>query len=207
MAKEISETEKLLKKIEAKYYQQNPSKQKRNSAHSREWFRKEVTKNYATIRTSQLVRDRKSLRAIPQVGKMYMYDYDPKYKKELPYYDKFPLVFPFNIGGKDGKRFYAINMHYLPPKLRLVVFQQLLQYRNERHYRRRTKFDMNWKKLEALASHKLVSFATKQYLFTHVRSKFTEIPANYWEIVINMPVARFQKASNATVWADAVKAK
>lgn len=205
MAKEISETEKLLKKIEAKYYQQNPTKKKRNSVHSREWFRKEVTKNHANIRTSQLVRDRKSLRSVPIPGKMYMYDYDPKHKKTLPYYDKFPLIFPFNVGGKDGKRFYGINLHYLPPKMRLVVFQQLLHMRNERHYRRRTKLDMNWAKLEALASHKAVSFATKQYLFSHVRSRFTEVPANYWEIVINMPVARFQKASSKTVWKDSIK--
>ena len=30
-----------------------------------------------------------------QPGKLYMYMYEPKLKKELPYYDRFPMVFPF----------------------------------------------------------------------------------------------------------------
>ena len=29
------------------------------------------------------------------VGRMYLFMYDPKMKEELPYYDRFPLIFPF----------------------------------------------------------------------------------------------------------------
>jgi len=29
-------------------------------------------------------------------GGMYMFLYDPKTKAKLPYFDRFPLIFPFN---------------------------------------------------------------------------------------------------------------
>ena len=39
--------------------------------------------------------DKTRLTNIPFIGRMYLFNYDPKYKKELPYYDRFPLIFPF----------------------------------------------------------------------------------------------------------------
>ena len=29
------------------------------------------------------------------LGKMFFYKYDPKFEKKLPYWDMYPLVFPF----------------------------------------------------------------------------------------------------------------
>ncbi len=51
---------------------------------------------------------------------------NPKYKKELPYYDAFPLFFPFDIKqGSEGSIVHAINIHYLPPALRMKFLKEL----------------------------------------------------------------------------------
>ena len=38
-------------------------------------------------------------RSTPDIGGFYLYQYDPKWKDKLPWYDIFPLVFPFDYAG------------------------------------------------------------------------------------------------------------
>ena len=47
------------------------------------------------------------------MGKMYFFYYDPKGKKTLATYDRFPLVFPIERYS-DG--FLGLNLHYLCQK-------------------------------------------------------------------------------------------
>jgi len=56
------------------------------------------------------------------IGRMYLFMYDAATKDKLPYFDRFPLIFPFRIipGG-----FYGINMHYLPYMLRARLMDSL----------------------------------------------------------------------------------
>ncbi len=60
-------------------------------------------------------------------GRLYMYAYDPKMKKELPYYDRFPLVFPFS---KTQDGFIGLNMHYLPYPLRVGLLDKLIGFKS-----------------------------------------------------------------------------
>ena len=48
-----------------------------------------------------------------------------KLKEELPYYDKFPLVFPWRRL-EDG--FIGLNMHYLPHFHRVQLLTRLMQF-------------------------------------------------------------------------------
>ncbi len=61
-----------------------------------------LTQKYAqigkeTVRPVRFIEqvDRKKRRI--RIGRLYMFLYDPKGKKELPYYDRFPLVFPVDL--------------------------------------------------------------------------------------------------------------
>ena len=79
---------------------------------SQQWFQRNV-KKLSDVNRKELLQDN-ALDTIvrPKTGDMIMYFYDPKYKAELPYYDKFPLtimVEPANGG------FYGLNLHYLSP--------------------------------------------------------------------------------------------
>ena len=65
------------------------------TAKARDWYRKSAS-DYKRINDGKLLKgDADRLTARPLVGQMYMYYYDAKHKATLPYFDRFPLVFPF----------------------------------------------------------------------------------------------------------------
>lgn len=61
---------------------------------------------------------------VPQIGKMYFFQYDPKLKNKLPYYDRYPLIFCVRPL-KDG--FHGLNLHYLSYKYRLIFYRNLIE--------------------------------------------------------------------------------
>ena len=78
---------------------------------ARSWFMKNVNK-LAVSRQALLKDDRATKRSRFMGGRMYMFFYDPKLKKELPYYDRFPLA--IMVGPAPGG-YFGINLHYLAP--------------------------------------------------------------------------------------------
>ena len=66
-------------------------------------------------------------RLIP--GRMYFFMYNPKHKATLPYYDLFPLVLPIQ---KFSDGFLGINFHYLYPKDRAILLDELKVFVNDR---------------------------------------------------------------------------
>ena len=79
---------------------------------SRAWFKKKAS-NLRSINREALMKEEPLRRTNKEVvGNMYMFQYDPKHKDTLPYYDLFPLAIV--IGPAEGG-FLGLNLHYLPP--------------------------------------------------------------------------------------------
>jgi hypothetical protein len=166
---------------------------------SREWFRRRV-QNMRRINRNALMREEPvelSNRQI--VGSMYMFFYDPKGKKELPYYDSFPLVIV--IKPAEGG-FLGLNLHYLPPILRAKFLDSLLEFTNNNRYDETTRFRLSYNLLQRAARMKYFKPCIKHYLNDHVRSRFAKVPAPEWEIATFLPTADFQKSSKTTVYSD-----
>ena len=138
----------------------------------------------------------------PLVGRMFLYQYDPKHKKTLPYYDRFPLIFMVD---KAEGGFYGLNLHYLSPKWRAIFFDKLTDYTNNKKYNRNTRLNLSYDLLKG--SSRLSAFGPcfKHYLTNHVKSRIIEVPANYWESVLFLPTEQFVKASAAKIWNDSRK--
>ena len=130
------------------------------------------------------------------LGKMFFYKYDPKWAKKLPYWDMYPLVFPFE---KVSRGFYGINLHYIPPKDRAVLMDQLNKFANNKKYDKSTRLELTYNLLKGYGR---AVPCVKRYLRDHVISETVRIDADEWEIAIFLPVERFQKESAATVWKD-----
>lgn len=192
----------ILKSIENAYVTAHGETAKRNTVKSLDWFRKYVTKNYSSVRTSQLARDSSLYKQNMMFGKMYSFHYDPKHKDKLPLYDTFPLVIPFGAyKAKNGDEIIlGLNFHYLKPQHRMIAFKALLKFRNENRYRKSTKLELDWKVISALAESKYYKHAVHAYNEHHFRSLFTEIPAQSWELVLFLPTARFVKGSKQQAW-------
>lgn len=165
---------------------------------SRTWFRQEVLllKKDNINRQQLLTYGGKAItRVMP--GNMYMYFYDPKYKDTLPFYDRFPLVFPFDTiqGG-----FIGLNMHYLPHKIRLMLFDKLLQFKTSKVLDEKTKLKYSYATVKRLALFPMAKHCIKSYLLDHVQSPIKMIPANHWTTALMLPVENFAKASTSKVW-------
>lgn len=167
-------------------------------ADSRDWFR-ERAREVSTVNVSRIISSNQSQqRAIVQPGFMYLFNYDPKYKETLPYYDRYPLVFPFTVE-QDG--FTGINMHYLPHLLRARLMDALYNLSSNQNFDEKTKLRMSYNILNSASRYKYFKPCVKRYLYSHLRSRFLLIPSNEWDIALFLPLERFT-TNKANVFRD-----
>ena len=167
-----------------------------------DWFREKVKQAQASgklrvVTPNQLLRRQEEGGAV--LGKMMFYKYDPKFSKKLPYWDMFPLVFPFE---KVKGGFYGINLHYLPPRERAILMDQLNRYATNKKYDESTRLRLNYNLLKGFGR---AIPCVKRYLTDNIKSRSVRINADEWEIAIFLPVERFQKQSKGVVWRDSGK--
>ena len=116
------------KKITTDFLKSVKAKSKEAAA----WFRDIVKKTRYAIPgrmgRSELMGDRNIGEFyVPKIGRMYLFHYNAKYKDILPYWDRYPLVFPFDpVPGGYIEGFYGINLHYLPIKQRIALMSALI---------------------------------------------------------------------------------
>ncbi len=138
----------------------------------------------------------------PMPGKMMCFFYDAKHKATLPYWDKFPVVFPIEFYG-DG--FLGINLHYLPPIYRARLMDKLYDLLNNQRYDEKTKLKISYEILKGASKFRYFRPCVKRYLYSHVQSSFVMIDVREWDYFMMLPLARFQKQKNRQVWDDSIK--
>jgi hypothetical protein len=168
---------------------------------ARDWFRNTAQKA-KDITRSKILSETTAQTNRVEIGRMYMFSYDPKTKEELPYYDRFPLVFPIKLL-PDG--FLGINLHYLPYVLRAKLMDMLYNYVMDPKLDSNTKLRISYETLNRASTHKYIQPCIKRYLTNHVRSKFIFVAPVEWDIALFLPVEQFAKASRTTVWNDSRK--
>lgn len=169
-----------------------------NSAAAREWFSKKIRES-SVINRRTLLSDSERKAATPQIGKMYFYNYDPKFKDKLPYYDEFPLIFVIDYfsGG-----FMGINLHYVSPRNRMEIMESLSGIATNKRYDASTRLALSYKVLRGVSKFSTMKPCIKKYLFSNVKSSFVTINADEWDIAIFLPVQKFRKANASKVWSD-----
>jgi hypothetical protein len=173
---------------------------------AREWYRKQATLKAgkeitaeAMLSTKDKGRAKTQLRGDQVYGSMYFFEYDPKHKATLPYYDRFPLIFPIN---KVKGGILGMNMHYLPPKMRAQLMDALYTVSSDKSYDENTVLNINYKLLQSASNFRFFKPTVKMYLAKQVRSRFIKIAASEWDTALFLPVQSFQKQSQGVVWAD-----
>ena len=179
----------------------NTSNVKSKARAAGDWFKEKAKQAGASARMSAWTPSMVLKKGADQaenimLGKMFFYKYDPKWAKKLPYWDMYPLVFPFE---KAPGGFYGINLHYVRPRDRAILMDQLNKFASNSKYDETTKLQLSY---DILKRYGRAVPCVKRYLGSHVRSQTIRIDADEWEIAIFLPVERFQKESSATVWKD-----
>jgi len=125
------------------------------------------------------------------IGQMFLFKYDPKWKKRLPYWDEFPLVFP--IGTFPGG-FMAINLHYLPMGFRMPILNHLATMSNDSDkYDDEGRLDITYGILKnySIMFDRFYKGCVKKYLYSHVRSDFQYVNPKNWNHVAMLPFERW----------------
>ena len=133
------------------------------------------------------------------IGKIVLFDYDAKMKDSLPIWDSKPLSI---IIGETKKTYYGINIHYLPPEIRVSVVEKI--YAEQMLYGKRKFKSASWRKIIKIIGHKLANVCIKQYLKSNMDNQ-TVIRDDYWLYVVFLPFANFQKMSKHQQWKSVKK--
>ena len=159
---------------------------------SRDWFRQRVQR--MKVNRRELVKeDPIQSKARSASGSMYMFFYDAKYRKTLPYWDAFPLIIAV---GPAEKGFYGMNLHYLPIPLRAKFLDELMNITNNKKYDETTKFKVSYEFLNRAAKFKYFKPCFKHYLTAQVEGQLAYVPPPEWEIATFLPTAQFQGNKN-----------
>jgi hypothetical protein len=138
----------------------------------------------------------------PRKGEMYMFVYDPKGRKTLPYYDRFPLTI---LVEKAPGGFYGLNLHYLPLKQRAMFLDRLSAIANNQRYDETTRLKLNYALLKAAKKYKYFKPCFKHYLTAHIDSRIMKVEASEWDIAIFLPTENFAKKKKQFVWRESKK--
>jgi len=170
------------------------------SKESRAWFRKKVQKmrvnRRALMREDEISMENKTV-----VGGMFMFFYDAKMRKTLPYWDAFPLVVAV---GPAKKGFYGMNLHYLPIALRAKFLDGLMDTVTDKRNDENTRFAITYNYLTRAAKTKYFKPCFKHYLTSQVEGQFARVAAPEWEIATFLPTAQWQ-GNKGQVYTDSRK--
>ena len=126
-----------------------------------------------------------------EIGKLYLMEYIPKYSgvgelvpqsSELGVWDRYPLILPFDVAPNG---FYALNLHYLPIKMRAWLLDQLMGTANIPA----NKLRVNWQILKRFSLNQYGQYATHRYLLNHITSPFRMVKIEDYPKVIMLPIA------------------
>jgi len=185
-----------------RFSQMSPAELERNTKKSLEWFRRAIGSMTVSDRQRGLIEDSYSNKPKPLIGGMFMFQYVAKWKDILPYYDRFPLVIPFQFT-RDG--FYGLNLHYIHPMRRVELLSELLRY--ARDYDGQddidTRIQLSYQLIKKSSRLKWARPCIKRYLTTEIQSSIKEVPYDDWDVISLLPTYNFTNKTNAnTVYRD-----
>ena len=163
---------------------------------SMDWFKQRV--GGLNVSRQELLRQGPQ-RSRRIMGSMMMFTYDPKLKKTLPFYDRFPLCIPVQKA-KGG--FHGLNLHYLPPSIRAQFLDALYDTRTNDKWDLTTKMQLEYQLLKGSARLRWFKPCFKHYLTQHIQGQFLLVEPADWEIAIFLPTESFRKVGKTTVWSQ-----
>jgi hypothetical protein len=170
---------------------------------ARAWYREAAKGKRRVNERTLLSSDKTRQTGKIKPGNMYLFQYKAKYADTLPYYDRFPMIFPFRV---EGDRFWGINLHYLPHRLRAQLMDSLYDLVTNQRYDESTRIQGAWSTLNRASRIKIIKPCVKQYLFSQLESRFFYVYPSEWDIALFLPLERFQGASKTQVWSQSQRA-
>jgi hypothetical protein len=137
-----------------------------------------------------------------EVGKMYLFHYDPKGRDKLPYYDTFPLIL---LTGIKNNTFSGLNLHYLPVESRMILLSNLTTQKSVFKDGNLDRLNIKYDNLKNVQEFQFFQPCFKQYCISNIKSSIKMIPSNDWGFAAALPIETFKKKSKQQVWVESLK--
>ena len=184
-----------------RFENQKPSEFRARTEESLTWLRDQMRVTRANVRQFYKQSDLKKTRRYLE-GRMYTYFYDPKYSEVLPYYDIFPVTLILQL---EQNGFMGLNFHYIPPRYRILLLSELYKFainEDDESDDMQTRIRISYDILKAAQKFKWAKPCLKRYLSTQVMGPALEVTPDHWDTIVMLPLARFQKQTVRSVYAD-----
>jgi hypothetical protein len=185
----------LLDQLTKEYYK---SGFRPRSDAARAWFIAKLANDYTAAQlTPAALLAKEPNTPVSLMGNMFFFLYDAKWKDELPYWDKFPLVIPIDFYSDS---FLGINLHYLDYQSRAVLLDKLNAISRNKYLDRNSRLKVTYKLIGHLSKFREVKPCIKKYLYSHVKSHFMKVEPREWDVAIFLPVERFVGEKKEDIW-------
>jgi hypothetical protein len=164
---------------------------------SLEWFRTNIRRIFDRRNNEKVYLDGTKVGEI-QEGNMYMMFYNAKTKKKLPWYDRFPLVIPFDKRSVENG-FYGINLHYIPPLYRQNLLEEMYKYSKGEGV------EIDYQYFRSVSRLKPAIPCIKRYLYSRIKRVPLQVQKEYWDVAAMLPTANFGNVNTNTVYANSRK--
>ena len=158
---------------------------------SLQWFQRNVRDIRRT--PSSLMKENQNFVTRFELGKMYMYMYDPKGKNKLPYYDYFPITICLK---RYASGFMGINLHYLSPKYRALLMDGLYEYYKE--IEGNSYFQIRYPTVKSVSRLRWAKPCIKQYQYGYLDSRIVEVLPEHMDMAVMLPSQRFRSKGSTT---------
>ena len=131
-------------------------------------------------------------------GALYLYRYsNPKYKKQLSYYDARPLVLLLEY---NSTHFLGISIHYIPWTYRIMFVKKVIK---KLSYKNRIKYSDIKRAADSVRMPEVYAyFAVKKYIRSRIGSDLYQFTFDNWrEATVNIP-PNFKKAQDTRILKD-----
>lgn len=195
----------LVERYWDKFIEANGPTADRHSLEALQWFQRRVSRDMKvqakSIIKPQTMYKRATRAQRSMIGKMYLFEYEAQMAGDptTGMYDRFPMVFFFNVvQSKEGHTLlYGLNIHYLAPKQRMLLFKALMKLKVTKKWTPDAKLRLTWQLIKQVASHDIAKHAVHAYRLDRLQSYFTQIPSEDWQIAAFLRLERWMPAGNA----------
>jgi hypothetical protein len=125
---------------------------------------------------------------VVDIGDMYLFQYNPKHKDRLPYYDMFPLVIPFSA---STDHFVALNFHHLSESMRVYLLEQLYTFKTTPNIDEDTRLLFKWRYLTYYANMSPAYDCVRRYNYANLASSMKKIEPPDWISALLLPLAEY----------------
>ena len=158
---------------------------------SLQWFQRNVRDIRRT--PSSLMKENQNFVTRFELGKMYMYMYDPKGRDKLKYYDYFPITICLK---RYATGFMGINLHYLSPKYRALLMDGLYEYYKE--IEGNSYFQIRYPTVKSVSRLRWAKPCIKQYQYGYLDSRIVEVLPEHMDMAVMLPSQRFRSKGSTT---------